>query len=129
MTRDRIVTAMALVALAALVRLPYHDWLSFGFATCGLLVLGLALGFGRLRPRLILLFAAYVLLLAGMARLADSPRLFLGLPVAASLLLYGIWPLPLLAALLYGLVFRSSVLPDDKLEQFLAAYGRRERRP
>jgi hypothetical protein len=122
---DRTVAAIFAVALAALVLFPLHAWLGFGIAACALLVLGLVLGFARLHPALLLVFAAYVALLAGMVWLADSSRLILGLPAATALLVYGIWPMPLLAALLYGLLFRSSVLPDDKLEKFLAEHGRR----
>ena len=123
--RDRIVAAVLAAALAALLRFPVNDWLSFGIAVCALLVLGLALGFGRVRPSLLLLFGAYVALLAAMARLADSPRLILGLPAGTALLVYGIWPMPLVAGLLYGLWFRSSVLPEDRLQKFLAEHGRR----
>lgn len=122
---DRTVAAMFAVALVALVLFPFHAWLGFGVAVCALLVLGLVLGFTRLHPALLLLFATYVALLAGMVWLADSSGLILGLPAATALLVYGIWPMPLLAALLYGLLFRSSVLPDNKLEKFLAKHGRR----
>jgi hypothetical protein len=122
---DRTVAAIFAVALAALALFPLHAWLGFGIAACALLVLGLALGFTRLHPALLILFAAYVGLLAGMVWFAESSRLILGLPAATALLVYGIWPMPLLAALLYGLLFRSSVLPDDKLEKFLAEHGRR----
>lgn len=122
---NRTVAAIFAVVLAALALFAAHNWLGFGMAACALLVLGLVLGFGRLRLALVLVFVAYVVLLTGMARLAGSSRLILGLPAATALLVYGIWPMPLLAALLYGVVFRSSVLPDDKLRKFLAEHGRR----
>jgi hypothetical protein len=99
------------------------------------LVLGLALGHGAARRRpaiglsLALLFAGYVLLLSGMV-FADATALRLvgGLPAGTALLVYGIWPVPLLAGLLYALVFRSAVLPPDKLNKFLAEHGRRDER-
>lgn len=121
----RIASAILIAAAAALVLALFNLWLGFGIAACALLVLSLALGFGRLRPVLLLLFASYVALLGGMAWLGHTPRLVLGLPAATALLVYGIWPMPLLAALYYALQFRSRVLPDDKLRHFLAEHGRR----
>jgi hypothetical protein len=122
---DRTVAALFVLAMAALVLFASNVRLGFGFAACGLLVLSLALGFGRLRAGLIGLFAAYAILLSAMVWLEDSPRLVLGVPAATALLIYGIWPAPLAAGLLYGLVFRRDVLPDEKLDQFLAEHGRR----
>ena len=122
---DRIVGAIFAVALAAVLASFFNAWLPFGIAVCGLLVLGLALGFGSLRRPVALLFAMYVLLLAGMVWLQDSPRLLGGLPAATALLVYGIWPMPLLAALIYALVFPTSVLPEDKLQAFLDKHARR----
>jgi hypothetical protein len=118
----RLVAAMFAAALVALICALRNVWWGFGAATFALLILGLALGLGRLAPSLLLLFAAYALLLAGMGWLRDSRGLILGFPLPTALLVYGIWPLPLAAGLLYGLVFRSSVLPEVKLERFLREY-------
>jgi hypothetical protein len=120
----RLVAALFVAALAAITCALFNVWLGFGVATCALLVLGLALGFGRLLFGLWFLFAGYVLLLAGMVWLRDSRELILGFPAPTALLVYGIWPMPLLAGLLYGLVFRSAVLPEDKLERFLRSRDR-----
>jgi hypothetical protein len=122
----RLVAAIFAAALVALACALGNAWWGFGVATFALLVLGLALGFGRLPLSLWLLFAAYVLLLGGMNWLSASRELILGFPAPTALLVYGIWPLPLAAGLFYGLVFRASVLPEDKLEGFLREHGKRE---
>ncbi len=132
---DRTVAAIFAAALLCVVLFLFNRWALFGAATCGLLVLGLALGFGlRGRPRvlyagLLALLVSYAWLLWGIASFEPRGPLRLagGVPAATALLIYGIWPMPLLAGLLYALIFRSSVLPDDKLENFLAKYGRRAR--
>jgi len=132
---DRVVGAVFLAALACLIAFFFDFWGLFGLAACGLLVLGLALGYGGARNSLAIrlslaaLFAAYALLLAGLIwvdRAGGGPRLVMGFPLGTALLVYGIWPLPLVAGLLYALLFRSSVLPEEKLQKFLAEHGRRE---
>lgn len=122
---DRIVAAIFALGLAGVALFFFHSWLLFGIVGCGILVLCLALGFGAVHRTLLFLFAGYVLLLGGMAWLGHTARLVLGFPASTALLVYGIWPLPLIAGLLYALVFRSSVLPEDKLEKFLADHSRR----
>ncbi len=122
---DRLTGGILVCAAAALVLARLNLWFGFGLAACALLVLSLALGFGGLRPALVVVFVLYVVLLSGMAWLGHTSRLVLGLPAATALLVYGIWPMPLLAALYYALQFRSSILPDEKLERFLAEHGRR----
>jgi len=119
------VALLFVAALTALALAAFNLWLGFGVAACALLVGGLILGFGGRRGPFLVLLSGYVVLLVTMARLADSPALVLGLPVSTALLVYGIWPMPLAAALYYALVFRSSVLPDDRLEKFLAEHRRR----
>lgn len=130
---DRVIAVIFAAGVAALLLFLLNAWLLFGVVVCGVLVLGLALGYGAGRRRLaislslILLFVAYGVLLVGMVRAlgsGDSSRLVLGFPAATALLVYGIWPLPLLAGLLYALMFRSSVLPEERLEKFLAEHGR-----
>lgn len=125
MMADRTVAAIFAAGLAALIAFFLNAWLAFGIAAAALLVLGLVLGFGGLRAALIVLFAGYVVLLGGMAWLADTPAIVLGFPAPTALLVYGIWPMPLMAGLLYALVFRTSVLPEEKLRKFLGEHGRR----
>ncbi len=133
-TTDRLVAAMFAAGLLGLLLLLFNHWALFGLTVCAALLLGLALGYssGRLtapiKLTLLALFAADAALLTGMVLSPTSgplPRLVLGFPAPTALLVYGIWPLPLLAGLLYALVFRSNVLPEDKLERFLAEHGRR----
>lgn len=133
-TNDRIVTAIFVIALLILPLSFFNLWFAFALATSVLLVLGLALGFGShhrpIRRTLILLSAGYTLLLVAMVwadRAGGSPWLVLGFPAATALLVYGIWPMPLIAGLLYALVFRSSVLPEDKLQKFLAEHSPQSR--
>ncbi len=129
---DRVVLALGGAAVLALVLALLNAWLLFGVVVCGMLVLALAIGFAGRWPAavqvaLVVLFAVYVLLLAAMAG-SDAPgsslRLVLGLPRGTAALVYGVWVVPLAAALLYGLVFRSAVLPPEKLERFLAEHSR-----
>jgi len=120
---------MFAAALAAIVLGALNLWLGFGIVACALLVGGLLLGFRGLRAPLLLILGLYTVLLVLMARLEGSSRLLLGFPVATALLVYGIWPMPLLAGLLYGLVFRSKVLPEDRLNEFLASHARRKPSP
>jgi hypothetical protein len=131
---DRLVLALFGAALLGLALLALNSWLLFGIVACGMLVLGLALGFGAERRSgliatlLLFLFAGYAWLVWGMAgsdRPGDPLLLIGGLPRGTALLVYGIWPIPLLAGLIYGLVFRTRVLPPDKLQQFLAEHRRR----
>ena len=122
---DRFVGAIFAVVLVSLLLFVFNAWLLFGIAACALLVLGLALGFGSFRGTLLVLLVGYILLLGGMAWLSETPRLVLGFPAPTALLVYGVWPLPPIAGLLYALVFRSSVLPEEKLQKFLAEHGRK----
>jgi hypothetical protein len=129
------VLALGGAAALGLLLGAFNYWLLFGVVVCGMLVLALAAGFvgGRraaVKAALAALFVVYALLVAAMAA-SDEPdsalRLILGLPAGTAALLYGVWPVPLAAALLYGLVFRSTLLPPEKLERFLAEYGRRDK--
>jgi len=129
--QDRIVTAIFAVTVASLLLYFLNAWLAFGLAACALLTLGLGLGFGggrRITRALLALFAGYSVLLGGMVWLAETPALVLGFPAPTALLVYGIWPMPLLMGLLYALVFHSSVLPEEKLKKFLAEHGSRRSR-
>jgi len=128
---DQIVLVVCLVALLALVLTFLNLWFLFGIVTWLLMALILAIGFGRAarqKPILHILLGlslVYSLLLTGMSW-TDSPvgniSLLFGVPVATAFLVYGIWPLGLVAAVLYFLVFHRSVLPDQKLEKFFADF-------
>ena len=133
-TTDRLVAAMFGAGLLGLLLLLFNQRALFGLTVCAVLLLGLALGYSSghltrpIRLTLLALFAADTALLTGMVLSPTSgplPRLVFGFPAPTALLVYGIWPLPLLAGLLYALVFRSNVLPEDKLERFLAEHSRR----
>ncbi len=134
---DRVILLIFTFGLIALVLALFNFWVPFGLAVFGILVLTLALGFGparrggMIRRFLIFLSLAYVLIFAGMVwfdRTTEGLHLVLGLPAATAFLVYGIWIVPASTALLYGLVFRSSVLPEDKIKQFLADHGSKGRK-
>ena len=132
-SNDGPVLAILLISIAALVMVFTGLWLVFGMLVCALLVAGLALGFGaarRSKPvRFVLFFliCAYIASLGAMAWLegsTEASRLVLGFPPATSVLVYVIWPVPLLSGILFGLVFPTSILPEEKLREFLATHGR-----
>ncbi len=116
-SNDGPVLAILLISIAALVMVFTGLWLVFGMLVCALLVAGLALGFGaarRSKPvRLTLLFliCAYIASLGAMAWLEESAEasrlvLALGFPAATSVLVYVIWPVPLLSGILFLLTRR-----------------------
>lgn len=129
---DRIVGIIFACGAAALALFWFNLWAWFGAISCAILVLGLALGYGparrapAIRWSLAGLLLAYLALLGGITLAGAQTGLVLGFPPATALLIYGIWPLPLVAGLVYALVFRTSVLPEDKLQKFLAEHPRRE---
>jgi hypothetical protein len=49
------------------------------------------------------------------------------LTAPTALLVYGVWPLGILPSLLYAFRFRQAVLPEDRLERFLAEHSRRRK--
>jgi hypothetical protein len=114
--------------------------LALGFTSVGLLVACLAIGWrsslasGAPRRRSILLgLAAVYLVQAGVigaiVLLDDpegAPRMWLGLPAPTALLVYALWPLGVMPALLFAARFRDTVLPEDRLRRFLDAHGRRD---
>ena len=121
---------------AAIVLALTNHWLLFGIAVCALMVLGLAVGFGaqlihKPIPLLIVgLFVVYVVLLAAIAS-RDNPQgpleLILGFPVATAVLVYGIWPVGAIIGITYAITFDRTVLPPDRLEEFLCRFGRKDR--
>jgi hypothetical protein len=137
--RDQIAGRLALAwccaALLALLLAVVNQWLWFGILVWIILVLAAAIGYGPQCRRSTVLaalsgvFLLYTVFLLGIARTYRPDAevtLFLGLPVPTAFLLYGIWPCGLILGLLYALEFRRSVLPEDKLRQFLAEFGRKE---
>lgn len=131
----RLAMAWCCAALLALLLALANLWLWFGILVWIILVLAAAIGYSpQCRRNSILaalsgVFLLYTGFLLGIARTyrPDAPiALFLGLPVPTAFLLYGIWPCGLLLGLLYAFEFRRSVLPQDKLRQFLAEFGRKE---
>jgi hypothetical protein len=137
--RDRIAGRLAIAwcwaALLALSLAFAHQWLWFGILVWIILLLAAAIGYGPQCRRssilaalsgVFLLYTGFLLGIARTYRPDAEAALFLGLPVPTAFLLYGIWPCGLLLGLLYALEFRRSVLPEDKLRQFLAEFGRKE---
>ncbi len=130
-----VVGVFGLVGLAAIALAFLNQWLLFGILTWLMMALAMAIGFGpeyRRAPILaaiIGIFLAYSALLLLLAQL-DNPsgelRLIMGFPVATAVLVFGIWPIGVMAGLLYGLVFHRSVLPEKKLQAFIRKFGRPE---
>lgn len=137
--REQITSRLALAWCAsALVALPLalaNRWFWFGIIVWLMLLLGIALGYGPHCRRktilaalsgMLLLYSAFLLGIARTYHPENEIELFLGLPVPAAFLVYGIWPCGLLLGVLYALEFPHSVLPEDKLQKFLAEFGRKE---
>ena len=130
-----VVGVFGLVGLAAIALAFLNQWLLFGILTWLMMALAMAIGFGpeyRRAPILaaitgiFLAYSALLLLLARLDNASGEPRLILGFPAATAVLVFGIWPIGVMAGLLYGLVFHRSVLPQEKLRAFLRKYGRPE---
>jgi len=128
---DRIVLAAALLSLVLVLFSLLDWWLWFGFAMFVLMMLLLRGGHGRgtkiLLGSLCALLACYLALL-GWIVVADQPAgglvLLLGLPQATALLVYGLWPLGFFVGALYYVRFSRSILPADRLEEFLRRFSR-----
>ena len=128
-------TLIAVAYAAALLPGDTPHWAAWLIAlgTTGVLVSTMALGAlrnGRLSPLLIVAFALLALILAGGLLLllalppADpaDPRLVLGLPVRAAILLYGIGLLPVfIVPVAYALAFDERTLTADDLARVRAA--------
>jgi len=124
-----------LVGVVAIALAFLNHWLLFGILTWLMMALAMAIGFGpEYRRRAILatiigIFLAYsalLLLLALLDKPGEELRLILGFPAATAVLVFGIWPIGMVAGLLYGLVFGQSILPEGKLQAFLRRFGRSE---
>ena len=134
-TVDGLVLASSFAAVVALGLSLINQWLWFGILVWAILFFSAAIGYGpHSRRGTILLtltgmFVLYTGFLFGIAwtfEPGSEPPLFLGLPVPTAFLVYGIWPCGVILGLLYGLEFSRSVLPEDRLQHFLAEFGRKE---
>lgn len=130
-----VVGVLGLVGLAAIALAFLNHWLLFGILTWLMMALAMAIGFGPeyRRPPILaaiigifLVYSALLLLLARLDNPGGEPRLILGFPAATAVLVFGIWPIGVMAGLLYGLVFHRSVLPEKKLRAFIRKFGRPE---
>ena len=131
---NRTALAIGLLSLVGLLCSLLDYWLLFGFVSLALLVSALAVGFGRHGRRkpvlytLVGVFFIYSALLAAIVWTYQSegePTLLLGFPVSTALLVYGIWPLGFIPGILYLLIFETSVLRREKLQDFMAKFGTR----
>jgi len=130
-----LVKTILVIAIAATLFALTNHWLLFGITAWSLMMLGLAVGFGaqlaqKPIPLLIIgLLVVYVVLLAAIA-LLDDPRqpltLILGFPAATAVLVYGIWPVAVVIGLVYALTFDRTVLPPDRLDEFIRRFGRKD---
>ncbi len=113
-----------LVGLAAIALAFLNQWLLFGILTWLMMALAMAIGFGpeyRRAPILaaiigiFLVYSALFLLLAQLDNPGGEPRLILGFPAATAVLVFGIWPIGVMAGLLYGLVFQRAGVSTVRL--------------
>ena len=132
---NRAALAIGFLSLFGLLCSLRDYWLLFGFVSLALLVSALGVGFGRQGRRkavlytLVAVFFIYSALLAAIVWTYQSegePTLLLGFPVSTALLVYGIWPLGFIPGILYLLIFETSVLRRQRLEKFMAEFGREE---
>ena len=132
---NRAALAIGFLSLFGLLFSLLSYWFVFGFVSFGLLVAVLAVGFGRQGHRKRVLytlagvFLIYSVLLAAIVWAYQSegePILLLGFPLSTALLVYGIWPAGFIPGILYLLIFETSVLRREKLQKFMAEFGRAE---
>ena len=108
---------------------------ALGVAVLAVTMLILSLGWRSASSRAVtwalagifVLFNGLILSITALEAPEGPPRLWLGLPAPTALLVYGVWPLGILPSLLYAFRFRDSVLPEDRLERFLAEHSRRRK--
>ena len=122
----------ALSAFASIAGL-LDQWLMFGLLSIAVLVASAFVGFGpaaRL-SRIKLTLVGFVVVMMGLVfamaylhPMADANSLWLGLPPATAVLVYLLWPLQSIIGILYVGEFSRTVLPDERLDQFMAEYGR-----
>jgi len=134
-TADRFALVWSFAAVAALLLSLANQWLLFGVLVWLILLLGVAVGYGPLGRRntilatltgVFLLYTGFLLGIAWTFRPDQELRLFWGVPVPTAFLIYGVWPFGAILGILYALEFHRSVLPEEKLQQFLNEFGRNE---
>ena len=130
----RVVLALTAISAVTVVLGLLGWWQWFGVVLWLVIILCAALGYGRgagrgpIRSALFVMLAVNLLLFLAILltdRTAGDPVLVLGTPVSTAFLIYGIWPMGNLLGVLYFAVFERSVLPPEKIERFLAEFGRR----
>lgn len=128
---NRTPAAIGLAAVAGVALGWSHLPLAFGVLTWAVLCLAIAIGFGDAvrRSRVAFSITGIFLLFSGLVAAVfwyDAPagelRLWLGLPAATAILVYAIWPLGVLAGVLYVVEFERSILPADRLRRFRERY-------
>ena len=126
---DRLAWTIGAITVAGLALAATLSTAAFGVASWAILALLSTAGFrGFESPRRVLIWAAALFVLFSSLVLAifalEAPdaalTLWLGLPRATALLVYGIWPLGVLLGLLYAIEFSREILPEEKLQAFLA---------
>ena len=133
--RDRLVGALALLAVLALALGMTGAWLPFGVVVWAMLMTAAAVGFANIAqgPRIALALCGIFLLLGGFTVWAaflhrpDAPlETWGGFPLGTAVLVYGIWPFAALTGLLYVVEFERSVLPEERLRRFQEKFSRRK---
>jgi hypothetical protein len=134
-TVNGLVLASSFAAAVALGLSLVNQWLWFGILVWLILFFFAAIGYGPHSRRgtilstltgMFLLYSGFLIGIVWTFDPSAEPPLFFGLPVPTAFLVYGIWPCGVILGLLYGVEFRRSVLPEDRLRQFLAEFGRKE---
>ena len=125
------VGSLTVACLATALAGAWGEPTALGIAVLAVIMLILSLGWRGSRGAawaLAGIFAVFAALFLAIVAFDDPdgpPRLLLGLPASTAVLVYGVWPLGVLPSLLYAYRFRDSVLPEDRLERFLAEHSRR----
>jgi hypothetical protein len=131
---DKAILAIGFLSLSAVVLVLFNLWYLFGFVIWSILVATVAVGYGRAKSHrpiigtLIGTLLLYWLVYAGIVwaeQKEGDPILLGGLPLGTAFLFYGLWPMGFVWGILYLLVFPASVLPKDRLDDFLARFGRK----
>ena len=130
---NRGAIASAGLSLLALGAGLAEQWFLFGLLSLAILVTVLRIGFGRslAEPWVRLTLAGYLLLMFGLLGaitylhpMSDDSGLWLGLPPATAVFVYAFWPLQAIPGIVYIREFSRTVLPEDRLTRFLAAYSK-----
>jgi hypothetical protein len=127
-TGDRIAISLALLSLLTLALGLLGMDEAFGVAAIATILLPTWFGWrSRGKPRRVralllgcaALYAGLTLLIFAIDRPeAAQPEIWLGYPPSTAIFVYAIWPLGILPAVLYGLLFAKAVLSDEDLAAF-----------